>query len=109
LRIALEEDRVEVPLVPRLRATPAQLVSIALSELARPLTDSLSGHGEPASSKEFVASAVAERETAIEPDGGRDTLGRIAGALVKSRVSGGGPAHIRYEGSPSYSLLAELT
>lgn len=68
--VDFKEDLLPVPLISRRRPTTASLVGITLAERAAPRTNRFVGDGAAAGGQEFFDSAVAERETAIKPDGG---------------------------------------
>jgi hypothetical protein len=80
-----EKHLVEVPFVPRLRASTTELVRIVLTELAAPLADRFIGHDDATGEQELFHISVAEAEAEIEPDRVADDLGREAVVLVTVR------------------------
>jgi len=80
--VAADEDLVEVPLVARSRAAPAQGVRVLLAELPAPLAHRLIGQHHAARGVQFLHVAIAEREAAVPPDRVADDRRREALAGV---------------------------
>jgi hypothetical protein len=71
-----QKHLVEVPFVPRLRASTMELVRILLTELAAPLPDGFIGHDHPTGEQEFLHIAIAETKAEVEPDTMANDLSR---------------------------------
>jgi hypothetical protein len=63
-----QEDLVQVPFVPRLRAPAPQPIGVVLAKLPTPLADRFVGHVNAAFEQEFWHIAVAQGEAIGEPD-----------------------------------------
>ena len=59
---------IQMPFVPRLRATAPQPIGVILPKLPTPLTDGFMGHGDAAFKQELFHVTVAQGEAIIEPD-----------------------------------------
>jgi hypothetical protein len=88
LAIDRQEDLIQVPLVPWLRATASQPIGVVLPKLPTPLADGLMGHHNPTGEHHLFYVAVTQAEAIIQPDAMTDDLARKAVIFVACGISG---------------------
>jgi hypothetical protein len=83
--VNLDEDLVQVPLVPRPRLSAAQRACVGLPELGAPAADRLVGDDDPALERQLLDLAERQREAEVQPHAMGDDLDRVPVTLVRQR------------------------
>src|SRR5215470_6769841 len=77
-----EKHLIQVPLVPRARTPPPELIGVGLPKFSTPFADSLVRHDDAAFEQQFFHVAVAQGEAIREPDAMTDNFPWKAVLLV---------------------------
>jgi hypothetical protein len=80
-----QKDLIQVPLIPKLEPSVAQLIGIHLAKLPAPFPDRFISDDDATGEEELFDVTVAETKAEIEPDAMADDLGREAVVLVTVR------------------------
>jgi hypothetical protein len=85
LLIDRDEDFIQVPLLTRPGTPPPPLIGVWLAKLATPLAHGFIRDDDATDKQQFFHVPVAERKTAIQPDGVADDLTRKSVVFIEIR------------------------